>query len=120
MIFLKLNDEADLHALSIHLSGLVVKEEVSIVDNRPGEESIDNELGTFKVNEDLHHSFFDHLNCVHRITGLEYELSHVILLRFHSVDELIDDQARDAFLQEIDLLKHCSNVQLCLIVVTLH
>lgn len=71
MIFFKLNDEAQFQCLGVHLSRFIIEEEIPVVDNWAREEPLDDELGPFKVNEDLNHTFFNHLDSIHGVSRLK-------------------------------------------------
>lgn len=91
MTLIKLNNIALLQALGVDLSGLIIQEKIPVVNNRPGIETFNYKLYSFKVNEDLNYSLFHHLNRIHLLTRLEYKSAWVVLSGSSCIYQIVKD-----------------------------
>ena len=106
MRFIQLKNVALLQALSVYLRGLIIKEEVSKVNDTARIETLDHKSESFKVYEDLNHPLFNHLDRIHLIARFEDQLAWVVLPTPDGIDKLVKNHRRDAFFQEVYLLEH--------------
>ena len=106
MRFIQLKNVALLQALSVYLRGLIIKEEVSKVNDTARIETLDHKSESFKVYEDLNHPLFNHLDRIHLIARFEDQLAWVVLPTSDGIYKLVKNHRRDAFFQEVNLLEH--------------
>ena len=85
---------------------LIIKEEVSKVNDTARIETLDYKSESFKVYEDLNHPLFNHLDRIHLIARFEDQLAWVVLSTPDGVDKLVKNHRWDSFFQEVNLLEH--------------
>jgi hypothetical protein len=104
--FVQLKNVALLQALSVYLRRLIIKEEVSEVNDTSRIETLDHKPQSLKEYEDFNHPLFNHLDSIHLIARLEDQLAWVVLSAPDGIDKFVKDHGRDPFFKEVYLLKH--------------